>query len=148
MKIIEIAVSFIFGLGLTFKVLNWPGSSLFIVLSLTILSYYYFIFSFAIFNNIKTTGLFKKSSYKNISPVQIIFSILLGMALTLIINGITFQIQKWTSEISILIIGLITSLIMLVLYYIFLKKETKNWKAVYLRSFIVIFVGLAVSFIF
>ena len=144
MKIIEIITSIIFLIGIIFKIFNWPGNHVFVVTSLTILSYYYFLFGFAIFNNIKTKNIFKNTSYKNISPLHIIFSVLLGMSLSVLVNGIMFYIQNWSPENDLFFIGQSSVFIILILYLIFFKKQIQNFKSIFLRSLIIIVLGIII----
>ncbi len=146
MKITEIILSILFAFGLFLRFIQLPGSSALIVMSLTIISYYYYIFGFAIFNDIKIKNIFLKKSYNNKSPLKIIFSVFLGMSVALITNGVLFELQNWKINTNLTLMGIISALIVLALYYFILKKEINNWKTVYLRSIIIIFLG--VYFIF
>ncbi len=146
MKITEIILSILFAFGLLLRFMQLSGSSALIVISLTIISYYYYIFGFAIFNDIKIKNIFLKKSYNNKSPLKIILSVFLGMSVALITNGVLFKLQNWKINTNLTLMGIISALIVLALYYFILKKEINNWKTVYLRSIIIIFLG--VYFIF
>ncbi len=71
MRVFEIVALIIFLIGISLKLSNSPGSSVLIVFSLIPLSLYYFLFGFAIFNDIKIKNIFKSSRYKinNLSSI-------------------------------------------------------------------------------
>lgn len=145
MKIFEIILSVIFLIGLLFKMMHWPGGSAIIVFSLTILTYYYFIFSFVIFNSIKLKRIFKKDSYESIGSFKIIMSILLGWSLSILVSGMMYKLQNWKNQIDLLLLGLAHSIIILTIYLIFYKNKDKRfWMVVFMRYVIIIAIGLFV----
>ncbi len=148
MKIIEIICTIILLIGIFFKLSLWPGGSMFTVLSLTIISWYYLIFGFAIFNDMKIKNIFRSARYKTNTPLQFILAILLGMSLSTILTGIMYKIQNWFIQGDILLVGLFSTIIILALYYFLLIKKIKKWKIVFLRSFIILIVGLISFFVF
>ena len=143
MKIFEIILSVTFLIGLLFKIMHWPGGSAIVVFSLTILTYFYFIFSFAVFNSIKLTKLFKKESYHGISSFKIIMAILLGWSLSILVSGMMYELQNWENQINLLLLGLAHSVIILAIHLIFYKaKDKKFWLVIFMRSVIIIAIGL------
>ncbi len=147
MKIIEIIISVLFLAGIIFRINEWSGSSLFIVVSLMIASWYFLIFGFAIFSDIKTKNIFISARYKTNPALQFVFAILLGISLSTITVGIMYKMQNWETQLDILIFGLIYSAIVLALFYFLLKDKIKKKKIIFLRSFIIIASGLIVLFV-
>jgi hypothetical protein len=80
MQRIEITFWFALMLGLIFKVLHFPGYSIFIVFSLLLLCIFYLLFSFFLFNRISFKGIFKSESYK-VPIVNIVHAFLSGLGL-------------------------------------------------------------------
>jgi hypothetical protein len=106
-----LCITFLFGLILKLALI--PGSGILITLSLLILSILYFYLGFAFFNNIPFKGIFKKDSYREIKPLRILGAIAAGIVLSTISIGLLFKIQNWPLASSSLIVGLITSFIIL-----------------------------------
>lgn len=149
MKITEIISSILFLFGLTLKLLQWPGSSALIVLSLTIASFYYFLFGFAVFNGVKLKNIFKKEIYNDLNAFKIVFAILIGLSLSILVNGIMYKLQEWFIQFDLLLLGLVLSSIILILYIIFFKKKVKKIDIpILLRGIIIIIIGLFIYLVF
>ena len=60
--------------------IRFPFMALIISIGLLLLSMTYFVFSFALLNNVRLRHVFKSESFKGISTLRIIGSILVGFA--------------------------------------------------------------------
>lgn len=132
--------------GTAFRLLDISGGLVIITVSLSTLACFYYMFSFALFNDIRLRDIFKKTSYSNTSPKRIIVAIGLGSVISNVIIGSLFKTQVWPGSDPILKVGLpILGLILIVLlsrYYI--NKTDLNLKAFHVRAIkrILIYGGL------
>jgi len=147
MKKIEKILALLTPLGLVMKFLFIPGYSLLLIFPLMFLELIYFIFGFVLFNNISLTGIFKKASYVDITPLKMLGSIVLGWSLSLVISGIIFKIQSYNGGALQLISGLTTTLIILIVALI-KRPKTKSqfYNAVFSRIIIIGGLGLILLF--
>ena len=148
MKLIEIISSVLFLVGIILKFTELPGSYILIMFSLSLLALYYFLFGFAIFNDIKIKNIFRTSRYRTNTFLQFIFSIFLGLSLSVILYGIMYKILRWSIQIDLLLIGLIITLTITVLYFLIIKGKISNKRIIFLRSLIVSIVGIITYIIF
>ncbi len=64
MKRTELILAIIAIIGIILKILHLPGATMLLTLSFTFLSILYYIFSFALFNNLELKNIFKKKPTK------------------------------------------------------------------------------------
>ena len=112
-------------LGLIIYFTLLPYSNILLALSLTLLSFVYYPFGFALFNRIGFRKLFKKISYNRLSAIRILGAIVAGLSLSTFCLGILFKLFDFKGGNNILIIGLVSSLIILpfVLFKFFKTKQ-------------------------
>jgi hypothetical protein len=127
MKKLEIIFICLAALGLTFKVLHFPGSGVLTVLSLSLISSLYFYVGFALFNNIGFRKLFKKESYQNISSNRVVGGVATGMALSIAALGIQFKLQSWPGARVMLIFGFSSSVVITLVSLLKKSKSTDNY---------------------
>jgi len=109
-----------------------PGGGFLSVVFCLTLSVFYFLFSFALFNNIKLKSLIKNKSTEKIIPLRIVGAVGLGFAIPEIIIGILFKIQNYPGADLYLLVGLI---ILLIISIVSLVKYLKNKPDFYIRIF-------------
>ena len=119
MKRFELIVGLIAILGIALKIIHIPGGGILIVLALSTLSVFYYVFSFAFFNSIRLRDIFKKVSYKGTNTKRIIGTIGLGYTLSTLIIGGLFKLQFWPGAAMVLMTGLVTTGIVLFIALIF-----------------------------
>jgi hypothetical protein len=125
-----------------------PGYGILTVLSLSILACIYYPFGFAFFNQIKIRRIFKKTSYQELSAIRIIGAIGAGMTLSTICIGILFRLQHYTGGQMNLIIGLVSTLIIIIIAYIkFIKNKTEYYTRIFKRIAIIGGFGLILAII-
>jgi len=141
MKKTELILGIISIFGLVLRLLQVPGSGILIMFTVTTLSIFYYIFGFAIFNNIGFRGIFNKESYKKTNKKKIIGTIGLGWSISIIIIGGLFKIQLYQGASIQLLFGLI---LIIILFLIALTRYLKNRSVYYQRVFkrIIIFGSL------
>jgi hypothetical protein len=143
MKKFELIVGIITIPGIVLKLLNVPGSGILIALTLTLLSMFYYVFSFAFFNNIKVRDLFKKVSYQGTNAKRIIGAIGLGCTLSIITLGGLFKLQLWSGSAYLLIVGLNwTGIILIIASFFYLRAKADYYTRIFKR--IAIYGGLGV----
>lgn len=125
MKIIEYILVSLVGLLFFWSFNNESTSKILFIFFATNLSLYYYIFGFAVFNNIPLSKLTKKESYQLIEIKRIVLSIISGWAFSTIIVGIIFKLFDWGFGDTIIIIGLIVNLASLT-YSIFKYISNKS----------------------
>lgn len=104
------------------------------LLSLTLLSCIYLIFSFALLNNIPFRKLFKKASYKSISIARMIGSIVYGWAMSSAVLSVVFRALGYTGAKEMLLIGLISLTVTLMITLYAYKQQVSFYKGVIIRS--------------
>ena len=109
-----------------------PESSFLIVLSLSALSVFYMVLSVILFNDIRIIEILKNESFKRVSSMRLVGSILLGFTLSMTIFGLLFKVQFWPEPNVKLGTGLFGLLIALIVGYI---KYSKTKSAYYTKIF-------------
>jgi hypothetical protein len=144
MKKFEKVLGIIVVIALVLKLASIPGASVLLTFSLSILSCFYYLFSFAFFNNIKLKNIFNRKSYEGIL-VQVLGSIGIGVVLAHICIGILFHVHHWQGATMLLYAGLITAFIVAVVFLITYPRSKSNFtKAVILRTAIIGGLGLLI----
>jgi len=114
-----------------------------ITLVLFFLSMIYFGFSFALLNNIRLRHIFKQESYKGISALRFIGSILVGFVFSILCIGILFKFQLWPNGTYTLLIGLINLGILLIISAVrLIISKDKFYKNLLIRISIIGIIGL------
>lgn len=131
----EKVLSIVFLISLLFKFAGWPGGGALMVLSLTILTLCYFPFGFYFLND------------KPVFKQKLGTSILYGWLLTIAIIGIEFKLMYWPGYAQMLLIGIMTTAILLIVAYMMHKKATTEETKLYhknllLRTLILFFCAL------
>jgi len=132
MKRFELIVGLIAIFGIVLKILHIPGGGILTVLTLTTLSFFYYVFSFTFFNSIRLQDIFKKVSYKGTNSKKIIGTIGLGFALSTVIIGGLFKLQFWPGAAIVLMTGLVATgmvLFIALISYFFNKGDSDNFYA-------------------
>lgn len=131
-------------LGILLKILHIPGGSILFLLTLTSLSIFYFLLSFALFNNIEL----KTMSTENTSTKRLVGAIGLGIAISATIIGGIFKLQLWPNPNMQLRLGLVPMGVILVVAIIFYfrNKADDYYKRIFKR--IAIYGGLGLILYF
>ncbi len=139
MKTLEkilIAMAF---LGLVFQYLHWPGANELQLLGLSLLAQLYFIFGFALFNQIRFRKIGRKS-FSEVGSAKIIGAIGSGIPTALVILGILFKIQLWQGRDDLL--GTSLYLLLPVVIFLFLKRSDRYYRVMIKRVSVLTLVGL------
>ncbi|HRH01744.1 MAG TPA: hypothetical protein PLI68_06670 [Bacteroidia bacterium] len=144
MKRIERILFIILLLSILLKLLFIPGSSILIVLVASILSLFYFIFTFALINELSLRQLFFSNSYSRIGSLKVVGIIGLGIGLSLATTGLMFIMQNWSGGLANLFGGIIIIFVIGIVALI-KRQESENkifYDKVLLRVGVSILVGL------
>ena len=143
MKKIELIVGFASILAIILKIIHLPGSSILLTLTFGMLSIFYYLFSFALFNGIRLQDIFKKEAYRDTNAKKIIGTIGLGFVISLIIIGGLFKLQFFPGADFLLRIGLITiGIILLIVTIFYFNNKTDYYKRIIKRIAIYGVLGL------
>lgn len=128
MKKTELALIALSLLVLILNLFHIPGSEASLALVLTLISFLYFYFGFALFNNIRLREIFKKASYKKVKSNRISGGIVVGIALSFSALGILFKFLSLPGALPQLSIGL---LLLGIVSLVYIVKNIKSKEAYY-----------------
>jgi len=147
MKLFELIMAVLILVALAMKLSLFEGGGFLSTIFLLIMANFYFLFSFLLFNNIELKNIFKKSAYQNTTPKRIIFSIAVGIILSILLNTLLFKVQHWEGGKLMFTFSIFFSVIFVALsaiYYI--KKQDKFFENILLRLVVVAFALIAVNY--
>lgn len=124
------------------KSISFPGGAFFTTMSLGVLTLLYNPMGFIYVNDVKLGDIFSKASYSDITGMQILQAILIGMSLAVSSVAMLFVLQSWPGGNSMLLAGLLTNLLVGVIFFI---KFFNTPTVFYRRSVIRIGVWLIVD---
>lgn len=145
MKKIELLLATLICLGFILKMVNIEFYSFFLILPAFFLSVIYFLFSFAICNNIRYNQIFSKSAYAHTSPKKIMSSLIFGLGLGSTVNGMLFTIQLYPGAHFTLQVGLSIMFISAAFLLAYKNKslaQTSFYKNIRQRTIIIGCIGL------
>lgn len=115
------------------------------VFSASILSMFYFIFTFAVVGDWKPSQLLTKSSYSELSALRLLGLIGLGFGLSFWLLGLMFYVQFWDGGSTYLILGSILLVIVGVSSFIkFSSCNDKFYFSIIIRTIGWLLLGLIV----
>lgn len=148
MKKLETILGLSVLIAIVLKINLLPFGSILLMLSILILAIIYYPLGFALFNEIRLTQIFKKTSYKGLTALRIIGSILAGSSFSLICAGVLFKLNFWSGAQNILFLGLISTLIILILVLIkYFKTKSNFYKQLLIRILIIGGIGLITNLV-
>ena len=141
MKRFELIVGIIAIFGILLQIRNMPGFGALAGLALMALSIFYYLFSFAFFNDIRLRNIFKKISYKDTNAKRIIGAIGVGWGISLIILGGLSKLQLWAVADMYLLTGFVyIGLILIIATIFYFRNKADYYKKIFRR--IIIYCGL------
>ena len=133
---IIIAVVSVIALVLSFLLVPHAGSAE--TSTLLIYSMFYWIFSFALLNNVPFRDIFKKKAYKGIGWKRIVGAICTGYALSVIITGIFLKFLFLPGALITLLWGIICFLVIAIISVIKYEKNHSPFYAGILKRIAII----------
>ena len=147
MKTLEKTVIVLVLIGLILKFFFISGAGIVLSLSCGTLALLYFMSGFTLFNNIPIKDAFKPIQNEGLSPKQMFVSKLLAWGLSLLVLGILFKIMHWNNAGMMLLLGLGTSLLCMVFYFIFyIQTKEKRYISILSRAVIICIIGFFAIF--
>ena len=147
MKIAERIIGGLAVLGFILKLLDIPGGSTLLILSIGALSLFYFAGSYFLFAGSTSVGNPGVSTEKA-SAARILGSIATGMSLSTALIGILFIMMQWPGGAAQLIIGLASIFIIGILSITkYLQHKSALYKRIIIRIVVVGLIGILVYFL-
>ncbi|MCK5847025.1 MAG: hypothetical protein KAG84_06275 [Bacteroidales bacterium] len=145
MKRLEKILGLLSLLSLIALIIEVPGGLLLSIVTMLFLSFIYYPFGFAFFNDILLRKIFKKDAYKGVSTWKIVGSIAVGISLSSALMGILFKINHWPGADFNLYVGLVTMLLILIIsVYKYLNTKSAFYLRIIKRVLIVGSIGILV----
>ena len=133
-------------LGLNFLLVRYAAPATFLIFG--IFSLFYWLFGFALFNNIPFRSIFKKDAYKETYWKRIVGAFLTGYALSIVIIGILFRFQFLPGGKFLLLFGFCClSIILLIAIAKYEKTKSLLYTRVIKRIIIIGGLGLFLYFL-
>ena len=126
MKKIEINLLLFTLLGVLLTAFDISSGTIIIALSITIIASIYYPLGFFFFNTIKFNGIFKKKSYRGISFLKGFGTFSSGLLFSIISIGVMFKLLYLPGASEMLIIGLISTGLLLVALLIKYASNKQN----------------------
>lgn len=125
MKTTELTLSVLAVVAFILNLLVVSFGSVLVVVSLSLLSLFYFYLGFALFNDVPLQRLFKKDSYQGTSTQRIAGGIATGIGITIVLTGVLFKIQTWPGANTNIASGLVVlSAILVISVIMYLKTSS------------------------
>lgn len=136
MSKLEKTLIIILAISIFMKVVPVPLANLLTTISAIPLAIIYFIFGFAVFTKIGFRNIFKSTAYAHLKPIDIIISILSGMALSTPVMSILFNVNYWPAGRVMAVSGIINTIpfIVIALCCVFLTKNQYVYKEILKRG--------------
>ena len=137
-------------LALVLVKIDMTGAILIILFTYMLLSVFYFLFGFALFNGIDYKDILVADTYKNIPSWKIILGIVMGWLSSIMIGGILFKVQQYPGAELMLIVSLFPLAIMHLIAYFTFHPGTSDLIRLKLfwRNYIMLVLGFVVWFAF
>ena len=117
-----LALGILTGLILKFSLIS--GGDILTLWTTLLLACLYYPLGFLFFNQIRLRHVFKKTAYKDLSALKVIFAIVTGIGLSVICVGSLFKLLSLTGADQMLTIGLVITVITLTISIsLFLKSK-------------------------
>jgi hypothetical protein len=143
MKKLERILIALSAVSIVFEFLSINGGALLTMISLMLLCFFYYIFSFALFNNISFREMFRKASYRGISTLRIVGSVLTGFVLPVVLTGILYNVLGWIGGDNLVIAGILPCAVVLAIAaYKFFRSRDGFYQDVLWRIGLISAVGL------
>lgn len=143
MKKTEIVIVTISIIAIVLRLFSIEGGVLLSTLSFGILSLFYLFFGFLLFNNIPIKGVFKKNVYSNLNWKRLLWSVSIGVSLSVAAIGVLFALNRWAGAsimlklgIALLLGGGATSLIR------YIPKPSKYHAGILIRLGVLVIVSI------
>ncbi len=130
-------------IGISMRLLNITGGTLFVFLSLLVLACMYLFLGFIFYNDIRLRNLFKKVSYSNVDAGKIFIGILTGILHFIMLSGINFRVLNWPAHFILLCAGfLLTFIYTIIILILHVNRPGTLYFNILVRSAIMLVLAL------
>ncbi len=137
MKTAEKVLVGIITIGFVLKLLHVPGGSVALILSLSLLSLFYFAASYFLYNPTNIL-IVDGISYKKTDTMKVLLAVLTGMSMPVALIGLLFRLMHWPGAAVMLFVGVVTiAPIAIANLILFLKRKDDFFRQVAIRTVIV-----------
>lgn len=121
-------------IGLIMRLLHLQIGGILLILSVTALASFYFLFSFIFLNNITLKEISKKNVMKEVSAKRFVGAIAVGYCLSIILIGFLFRIMLWPFAQTLLYVGLLhLGIVSLIALFFFIKNRSVYFTKIFIR---------------
>ncbi|PQJ12665.1 hypothetical protein CJD36_002665 [Flavipsychrobacter stenotrophus] len=146
MKFLEKVFTIMALIGVLIKLAGLTGGLPLIALSLICLSIHYLLCGFFLFNDIRLRDCFKRSSYKEITALKIIGSLVSAVVLSVLIAGILYRLLYTDGNMMILIFTLALNVVFtLSLAFTVSIRHIAFYKNILIRSAILLIISACLT---
>ena len=141
MKKFEKIVAVLSVIAVVMTFLHVQGANILMMLTFGTLATFYYLFSFALLNNIPFRDIFKREAYKGTNWKRIAVAICTGYALSVVFIGILFKLLYLPGAFIMLIVGITNLFIIFIIAIVsiikYVKTHSRFYVGVLVRSVIV-----------
>lgn len=135
-------------IGFLMVLFNIPLNSVVVSLFFVVLGLLYFYLGFALFNGIRLRNIFKADSYNGLGTWRILLAVGTGMALSELTIGFMFTILNYPMAKSLIIFGIVLTVIMIILALIRNTKEKNQfYRYIILRCLVFVIIAVVLLLI-
>ena len=138
MKKAELFLVILSVITIVLRLFHFNNSGVLTVIFFSLLSLFYFYFSFAFFNDLGFRQMLKKVSFEGIPLSRIVGAVGTGLALSVAIIGILFKLQSYPGADAQLIIGAVTLGVVALVAAFKYRKSSESYYSIILKRVIVI----------
>lgn len=131
MRKLELVFASLSFIGLLLRLFNIPGYEILLSVALLCLGIIYFYFGLILMNNIQYRNMFRRTTYEELSKIQIGFSIGTGIVLAGMTLGILFHTMDWEGAGTVMQTSIIMAMILIAASIIFVLMDQNPWTKTY-----------------
>ena len=137
MKVIEKVLIVMVVVGYILQFFSLPLENFTIFISLISSAFFYFLFSFALFEHIGFGQIFKKEAYDSIKSYHAIYTVYCGFALSVLLLGLMSSILHYEKSAIMLYLGVcLLGMVLIFTAIKFFQRRTTFYKAILVRAVI------------
>ncbi|MCF8331792.1 MAG: hypothetical protein K9H84_05015 [Bacteroidales bacterium] len=135
-------------LGLIAEKIDFPAAVLLILFSFMLLSVFYFLFGFALFNGIEYKDILVSDTYKKTRTWKIIMGVVMGWLNSIMVGGILFTVQGYPGAELLLFVSIfpLALLDMAAFFVLHPEAEDKYRLSLFWRNYVLLGLGFLAWF--
>lgn len=130
--------------------IDMTGAVLIILFTYMLLSLFYFVFGFALFNGIEYKDILAADTYKKLPNWKVVLGVAMGWLSSIMVGGILFKVQHYPGAEFMLIVSLFPLAILHLIAYFTFPPGTSDLTrlSLFWRNYIMLGLGFVVWFAF